>query len=415
MFTTITKCRSCEAVGLRPFFDLGEQPPANSLIKSPTEDEEVYPLSLSWCPQCNLVQLNETLDPKALFSRYVWVTGTSKTANSFAVTFCNELLNRAGNKADGYVLEIASNDGTFLKPFIDQGVKVLGVDPAENIAKVANDAGIPTQAVFFGDEAARAIVAERGSAHMVFARNVLPHVANTHDFVKGLATALSDDGTLAIEAHYAGIILDELHYDSIYHEHLCYFTLKSLENLLNSHGLYVFDFMKSPISGGSMILYAKKKQLAPSDALTLFRQKELASKTNDFDSWESFAKRSRVHKEMIMKILNDAKAAGKRVAGWGASARSSTMLNFCKIDESHIFGIVDLNPLKQGLYTAGTHIPIRPPQEIMAGNPDCVFILAWNFAEEIVDDLAKKWSYKGEVVIPLPGDPRRMNLSRSSQ
>lgn len=406
MFDTIHACRSCGARGIKPFFDLGKQPPANSLIKDSGKKEELYPLSLSWCPECSLVQLNETLDPKELFSQYVWVTGTSKTANEFAITFRDEFLRRVGANSAGYVLEVASNDGTFLKPFMERGFKVLGIDPAENIADMANKAGIPTRAVFWGDEAARATVAEKGLARIIFARNVLPHVANTHDFVEGLATALDPEGTLAIECHYAGIILRELHYDSIYHEHLCYFTLKSLENLLAAHGLYIRDIMKSPISGGSMIVYAGKQKTAPSKALEDFRAQENAASANDFVSWQDFAKKSIEHKKTLMEILNKAKASGKRVAGWGASARSSTMLNFCGIDTSHIFAIIDLNPLKQGLFTAGTHIPIKPAEEVMKESPDSILILAWNFESEIRDALKKKWNYKGEVIVPLPNQPR---------
>ncbi len=406
MFETIHACRSCGAGDIKTFFDLGLQPPANSLVKNPSQKEDVYPLSLSWCPRCNLVQLNETIDPKVLFSQYVWVTGTSKTANEFSITFCDELLRRAGAETNGYVLEIASNDGTFLVPFMKKGFRVLGIDPAENIADMANKAGIPTKAVFFGNEAAKAILAENGPARIIFARNVLPHVANTHDFVEGLATALHPEGTLAIEAHYAGTILRELHYDSIYHEHLCFFTLKSLENLLAVHGLYVYDIMKSPISGGSIIVYAGKQKIAPYKVLEDFRNQERAANANDFASWQDFAKKATAHKKILMEILNKAKISGKRVAGWGASARSSTMLNFCGIDASHIFAIIDLNPLKQGLFTAGTHIPIRQPEQVMKENPDCVFILAWNFADEIRDSLKKKWNYKGEIIVPLPNQPR---------
>ncbi len=406
MFETIHACRSCGASEIKPFFDLGNQPAANSLIKDPSEKEETYPLSLSWCSKCSLVQLNATLDPKALFTQYVWVTATSKTANEFAVKFCDELVQRAGPGTEGYVLELASNDGTFLVPFMKKGFEVLGIDPAENITDEANKAGIPTRAIFWGNEAAKATVAEKGLARIIFARNVLPHVANTHDFVEGMATALAPDGTLAIECHYAGIILRELHYDSIYHEHLCYFTLKSLENLLAAHGLYIHDIMKSPISGGSMVVYAGKQKTTPSKALEDFRAQENAANANDFASWQDFAKKSIEHKTILMGMLNSAKAAGKRVAGWGASARSSTMLNFCGIDASHIFAIIDLNPLKQGLFTAGTHIPIKPAEDVMKENPDTILILAWNFADEIRDSLKKKWNYTGEVIVPLPNLPR---------
>jgi SAM-dependent methyltransferase len=407
---TIKACRICGGSSIRTFFDLGSQPLANSLLKSPDEEEKFYPLSLSWCEDCCLVQLNETVDPKELFSTYVWVTGTSKTANEFADKFYKEFVGRAGGSKEKYVLEIASNDGTFLKPFLRDGWKVLGVDPAKNIADTANKEGIPTECVFFGKEAAEELLEKRGPARLVFARNVLPHVANTHDFVDGLRVVLSDDGVLAVETHYAKTILEGLHYDSIYHEHLCYFTLKSLERLLRDHGLYVFDVTASPISGGSIIVYARKHEGREKPEIHKYRERESNQKTNNFASWKGFAAKSFAHREKLLEVLDKARSGGKRVIGWGASARSSTMLNFCGIDCNVLNEIVDLNPLKQGLFTAGTHIPIKGAEEVMEKTPNCVFILAWNFADEIIEALKNRFDYKGQCIIPLPVAPRVLQL-----
>ena len=224
----IDSCRICKRKNIQPFFDLGMQPLANALTKGLEEEEQVYPLSLNWCTNCNLVQLRQTAEPKELFSRYLWVTATSKTAREHAEVFYQKLISRSHRKKGVYVLEVGSNDGTFLLPFLCNGYKVLGVDPAKNIVDIAQSLGVPTRCYFFGTKAAKRIVKESGRADIIFARNVLPHVANTRDFVKGLSLCLDDEGTLAVEVHYAKIILDELHYDSIYHEHLCYFTLKSL-------------------------------------------------------------------------------------------------------------------------------------------------------------------------------------------
>ena len=362
----ITSCRVCSGKNIVGFFDLGKQPLANSLLDSPSDQEEKYPLSLSYCKDCSLVQLDATIPPEVLFKKYVWVTGTSKVAHEHAEFFLKELVARVEDLRAGYVLEVASNDGTFLIPFMREGFKVLGVDPAENIAKMANDQGIPTEAIFWGAKTADEVVSRHGKAQMVFARNVLPHVADTRGFVEGLSKSVTDNGTVAIEAHYAKTILDELHYDSIYHEHLCYFTLKSLERLLNDFGLYIFDIAKSPISGGSMIVYAKKTKTAESDALNAFRSEEKASGCNGQASWEAFAKRSFEHRDKLLALLNDAKTKNMKVVGWGASARSSTMLNFCGITTNELPVIIDLNPLKQGKYTAGTHIPIKGSDEAMA-------------------------------------------------
>jgi hypothetical protein len=397
-------CRVCGGKNIEQFFDLGKQPPANSLLRNSGDKEDFYPLALSWCRDCNLVQLNYTADPEKLFSQYVWVTATSQTARYFSETFYKELVSRARSGKNGYVLEIASNDGTFLLPFIKNGYKVLGIDPARNIAKIAEGNGVPTKCVFFGRETAEDIVKEKGMAEMVFARNVLPHVANTRDFVNGLQYCLSQDGVLAVEVHYAGKILDELHYDSIYHEHLCYFTFKSLERLLNDFNLFVFDIGMSPISGGSLVIYAKKGKVEEKSSVQLYRDREKGDRINDLAKWKEFAEKSVSHREKFLSILDNFAKEEKKVVGYGASARSSTMLNFCGIGPQQLSVIADQNPLKQNLFTAGTHIKIKDPKDVMIEKPDYVLILAWNFAEEIIKNLKEKFSYKGGVIIPLPND-----------
>jgi hypothetical protein len=397
-------CRVCGGKNIEQFFDLGKQPPANSLLRNPGDKEDFYPLALSWCCGCNLVQLNYTADPEKLFSEYVWVTATSQTARDFSEIFYKELVSRVRPGKNGYVLEIASNDGTFLLPFIKNGYKVLGIDPARNIAKIAEENGVPTKCVFFGRETAEDIVKEKGMAEMVFARNVLPHVANTRDFVNGLQYCLSQDGVLAIEVHYAGKILDELHYDSIYHEHLCYFTFKSLERLLNDFNLFVFDIGKSPISGGSLVVYAKRDKVEEKPSVQLYRNQEKENRTNELAKWKEFAEKSVSHREKLLSILKNLAEEEKKVVGYGASARSSTMLNFCGIGPQQLSTIADQNPLKQNLFTAGTHIKIKDPKDVMTEEPNYVLILAWNFAEEIINNLKEKFNYKGGVIIPLPND-----------
>jgi len=407
-------CRICGGENIKPFFDLGSQPLANSLLKKKNEKEDYYPLALCWCPDCSLTQLNYTVDPKKLFSNYVWVTGTSKMARDFAEQFYKELVLRTQNAKNGYVLEIASNDGTFLLPFQRDGYSVLGVDPAQNIVEIAEQNGVPTRCLFWGSEAATRILTERGPARIIFARNVLPHVANTEDFVRGLSLALYNEGTLAIEVHYAGTILEGLQYDSIYHEHLCYFTLKPLEYLLNKFGLFVFDIEESPISGGSLIVYAKKQKVDERPKVWYYRNKESSNNINSLKKWEDFAKRSYEHRDKILKILNKIVKSKKTMVGWGASARSSTMLNFCGINSSIISTIADQNRLKQGLFTAGSHISINDPDTVMKINPKFVVLLAWNFAEEIIENLERKFKYSDNYIIPLPNEPRIKKSSLST-
>jgi len=410
----ITSCRVCGSKDIIGFFDLGEQPLANSLLHSPDEKEDFYPLSLSYCKNCSLIQLNQTVEPEKLFSQYVWVTGTSKMARDFAERFYKELVLRTQNAKNGYVLEIASNDGTFLLPFQRDGYSVLGVDPAQNIVEIAEQNGVPTRCLFWSSEAATRILTERGPARIIFARNVLPHVANTEDFVRGLSLALYNEGTLAIEVHYAGTILEGLQYDSIYHEHLCYFTLKPLEYLLNKFGLFVFDIEESPISGGSIIVYAKKQKVDERPKVWYYRNKESSNNINSLKKWEDFAKRSYEHRDKILKILNKIVKSKKTMVGWGASARSSTMLNFCGINSSIISTIADQNRLKQGLFTAGSHISINDPDTVMKINPKFVVLLAWNFAEEIIENLERKFKYSDNYIIPLPNEPRIKKSSLST-
>jgi hypothetical protein len=407
----IKSCRICQHKGIKEILDLGEQPLANSLVKDPGEKEGFYPLSLSWCPECNLVQLNHTAEPGELFTNYVWVTSTSKTAQEHAQNLYRDILSRAPNLKGSYVLEAASNDGTFLKPFAENEYKVLGVDPAKNIADMAVADGIPTKCLFFGVRAAEEIVGEYGQAKVVMARNVLPHVANLHDFVKGLNLCLDKDGLLVIEFHYAKVIYEGLHYDSIYHEHLCYYTLKSVERLLGQFGLYVVDIRESPISGGSLILYAGKNRGKEAPAVKAYRDAEKKAGVNELSSWQSFAERVYSHRKQLIEILSGIVAKSGRVIGYGASARSSTLLNYCAIDTKYISIIVDQNPLKHDHYTAGTHIPITSPDKALKRHPACVFILAWNFADEIVGILKDKYQFKGRCILPLPNNPRIIDIA----
>lgn len=402
--TKIISCRICKSKSIKEFLDLGDQPYANSLLKHPDEKEKFYPLSLSYCLNCSLVQLNHTAAPKELFSNYLWVTATSSTARNYAKEFCNNVIARIKNSKTGYILELASNDGTFLLPFIEKGHKVLGVDPAQNIVNMAIENGIPTKCEFFSSSSAKKIKKEFGVAKVIIARNVLPHVANTHDFVKGISMCLEDDGLLILEVHYAKKIFQELHYDSIYHEHLCYFTIKSMEKLLNLYNFFIEDIETSPISGGSLVVYLRKNKVKESPVVKDYKSAEREIKLNTYKSWLNFAGRVKKHKEKLLSILN--KNKNKTIVGYGASARSSTLLNYCGIGTKQILAIADQNPLKQGLYTAGTRIQIKSPDDVMKKNPHVVVILAWNFKNEIMKILKDKYKYRGNYIVPLPNNPK---------
>lgn len=405
---TVTVCRICKNKEIVEFLDLGKQPYANSLLNKPKQKEKFYPLSLSFCKTCSLVQLNQTADPKELFSNYVWVTSTSAITRKYAAVFCKDILARIKDFKKDYVLEIASNDGTFLIPFMKKGIKVLGIDTAKNIVEIAKARGVPTRCEFFGVKSTRKILKEFGPARVVIARNVLPHVASLHDFVKGMSLCLKNGGLLVLEVHYAKKIYEDLHYDSIYHEHLCYFTIKSLEKLLNQYNFFIADLNTSPISGGSLVIYARKGKTKEALVVQSQRLAEKKLKVNTLKSWQDFPRRIIAHRKKLLKILDQNEE--KIIVGYGASARSSTLLNYCGIGPEHISVIADQNLLKQKKYTAGTHILIDNPDNVMKRNPNLVVILAWNFGREIIKILKEKYHYRGEFLIPLPNDPKIVKI-----
>ncbi len=410
----IKQCRVCGSDDIRSFFDLGNQPFANSLVHDQMAPEAQYPLSLSWCSVCGLVQLNHTANPKELFSQYVWVTSTSSTARAYAETFSNMVLQHTGNLDDSsYVLEIASNDGTFLEPFIRHGHRVLGVDPAENIVEIALSKGVATTRGFFGEELSKNIIAEHGFPRVIMVRNVLPHVANLHDFVKGIRHCMQDETLLVIEVHYAKAILEELHYDSIYHEHLCYFSLKSVARLLNDYGIHIYDLAASPISGGSIVIFATLSERKKSFKLLEYEKQEVIDRTNELGSWEQFAETAQRHKKLFMELLDKELNQGYEIIGYGASARSSTMLNFCSINAERMRLIADKNPMKHKLFTPGSRILIESPEVVLATNPDTVVILAWNFIDEITQELRKRFNFQGNLVIPLPYPPKLITVEEN--
>ena len=400
---TIDACRVCESAALAPVLDLGRQPLANSLRRDAAEPQPTFPLAICRCGECGTIQLTETVSPEVLFSHYVWVTGTSEGARTYSTVFRDRLVARS-RPGPLSVVEVASNDGTFLAKFAERGDRVLGVDPAKNIAAMAEAAGVPTMAEFFGLEIARRIVARDGEADVVFARNVIPHVANANDVVAGMAHCLRVDGTGAIEFHRADVILEELHYDSIYHEHLFYHSLHSLGRLLDRFGLKPFDVEVSPISGGSLVVYfartARPRSVAFEEMLT--RERDLG--VGRLEPWLAFAAQSRQHAASLRRLVESRRADGKRVIGYGASARSSTLLNFCGLGAAHLDVVADRAPLKHHLFTPGSNIRIVPPAEAFALKPDVVLLLGWNFRDEILGQIRAEHGWHGEVIVPLPGE-----------
>jgi hypothetical protein len=402
IYTEIDACRLCLSKNLHPVLDLGDQPPANSLREDLSEPVPEAPLALLWCDDCSVIQLTATVDPAFLFSQYVWVTATSATARSYSETYCAEVLKRAVVESP-FVVEIASNDGTFLKQFKSKGCPVLGVDPAQNIAADATNAGIPTWDEFFDITIAKKILAEKQQPNIVMARNVIPHVKEIHSIVEGLSALIDDTGMVVIEFHYAKAIAEELHYDSIYHEHLFYFSIKSLCVLCAQYGLFPFDVLESPISGGSLVLFFSRKELDPSIALRDLIETEDLSGLNSLSTWQYFGVESEKHAQSLRSVVADYAENGKLVA-YGASARSSTLMSFAGISAKEIDCVVDRNSIKHGLYTPGTNIPIVSYEEgLKKLDGKHLLLLAWNFEKEIVKDLRAS-GFKGDIIVPLPNE-----------
>jgi hypothetical protein len=401
IFEEIKNCRICDSKEIIKFMDLTDQPPANSLRAELNENLQDVPLQLMHCSNCSTIQLSATVDPKYLFSHYVWVTGTSKAAHEYSKIFSTNVLERSEVEKP-FVVEIASNDGTFLKDFATKGCHILGVDPAKNIAEMASQAGVPTMAEFFNLNTAKLVKEKYGNADVVFARNVIPHVKEVHSIIEGIADLLKEEGLGVIEFHYSQIILDELHYDSVYHEHLFFYSLQSMIYLLNQYGLKPFDLTQSPISGGSLVIYFSKIHIDQSAELTNALKQEKEKKTNELQTWQEFSAACEKHAKQLKSIVEEHKTKGP-VIGYGASARSSTMLNFAGLNSEVIDCIIDKNPLKHGRYTPGTNIPIISFEEGKKLFNKCgsILLLAWNFEKEITEELRAN-GYTGSIIVPLP-------------
>jgi hypothetical protein len=400
IFTEIDACRLCASKDLYNVLDLGSQPPANSLRKEIDEFLPSAPLKLVQCGQCSAVQLTATVDPAYLFSQYVWVTATSATARSYSEFFCTEILKRTAVKAP-FVVEVASNDGTFLEKFKEHGCSILGIDPAKNIATKATESGIPTLAEFFDKTIAQKILGDYQRPNIVMARNVIPHVKEIHSIVEGLAALVDTEGIVIIEFHYAKTIAQELHYDSIYHEHLFYFSINSLAALFAQYGLFPFDAFSSPISGGSLVLFFSTAKKDQSLSLRQLIETEEQDGLNHLSTWQEFGRESIKHAKELKEIVDEYAKRGKLIA-YGASARSSTLMNFAGISNQEIDCVIDRNPIKQGLLTPGTDIPIVSYEEgLKRVEGKDVLLLAWNFEEEIVRDLRNS-GFKGDIIVPLP-------------
>ena len=399
-------CRFCGKEDIYKFLDLGSMPPANSFL-TPTElastKESAYPLDVYFCDVCNLVQIGYVVPPDELFKEYIYFSSTSDMVHNHANYLASSFQARFGLNKNSLVVEIASNDGTVLHHFKKLGVRILGVEPATNIAKVASDAGIETLNDFFNEATADVIKARYGSADVLLGRHVFAHVPEIRGFVKGLKNLLAPQGAVVIEAPYLIDFIEKTEFDTVYHEHYSYLSVRSMSFLFNLFDMEVFDVERVTIHGGSMLYFVGHKGAhTVSDNVARLVNEELRKGLNKRDTYGEFARRTLKIKSDLLAFLQNLKAAGKRVAAYGAPAKGNTLLNYCGITTDLVAYTVDKSPHKQNLYTPGAHLFVYPPEKLLEDQPDYVLLLAWNFADEIIAQQQEYIRRGGHFIMPIP-------------
>jgi SAM-dependent methyltransferase len=410
------ECRSCSAGGLISIIDLGRLPLANALLapEQLAEPEALYPLELVFCPACTLVQITETVPPEKLFREYFYLSSFSDTILRHAEAVVSKLISARSLNADNLVMEVASNDGYLLQYYKQAGIPVLGIEPATNIARIAEEErGIPTIHDFFGTPLAARLKAEGRGADVIHANNVLAHVADLNGFVSGLELLLKDDGIAVIEVPYVKEMIDRSEFDTIYHEHLCYFSLTGLDYLCSRHGLVITDVTRLPIHGGTLRIFARRnegtvaiddvKRSDPrSHAVRRLLEEEEEWGVGDAGSYQGFGAQVERLRRELLTLLHDLKAQGKRIAVYGASAKGSTLMNYFHIGRETLDFVVDRSTVKQGYYTPGTHLRIHAPEKLLEEKPDYVLLLTWNFADEILEQQSEYRRRGGRFILAIP-------------
>lgn len=398
-------CRSCGSSNLQPVIDLGEQPLANNLLlpEDLAKPEPKFPLEVHVCPECWLMQITHIVPPVTLFSDYVYFSSFSdhmlRHSREAALRYIEDKSLNVGS----FVIEVASNDGYLLKNFVQAGVPCLGFEPAANIAEVARKNGVETHCEFFGEKSATDLKAQRGAADLILGNNVFAHAPDTNDFVAGLQALLKPNGWVVLEFPYGVEMIDKVEFDTIYHEHVFYFTLTPLVPLFARHGLDIFHVERLPIHGGSLRVFACHRgaeSVRESVASVLAEEAEQGVATTGY--YQRFSDRAQKVKADLIQFLGEQQAAGKHVAAYGASAKGSTLLNYVGEAAKSLEFIADRSTYKQGRLSPGVHVPIVAAEELEARAPDFALLLVWNFAEEV---MAQQQAYRaagGKFAIPLP-------------
>ncbi|OGA12232.1 MAG: methyltransferase [Betaproteobacteria bacterium RIFCSPHIGHO2_12_FULL_69_13] len=396
-------CISCGGSRLAPVLSLGKTPLANALLTAEqlARPEPRFALELVFCPDCSLVQITERVPPEQLFGEYAYFSSFSDTTVAAAKALAERLARERALGPGSLAMELASNDGYLLRHYRDAGVPVLGIEPAANIARVANERGIRTRCEFFGRELAETLAREGCRADVLHANNVLAHVPDLNGFVSGIERALKPSGVAVIEVPYVRDLIEKCEFDTIYHEHLCYFSVSALDALFARHGLGLAGIERIPAHGGSLRLFAAPG--APRGAATkVLLDEERSLGMLELAYYAGFGQRVEKLRRDLVALLARLRGEGKRIAAYGASAKGSTLLNYFGIDARHLEYVVDRSTEKQGRYTPGTHLPILPPERLREDRPDYLLLLAWNFLDEIAAQQAEYRGRGGRFIVPVP-------------
>ncbi|HLW67461.1 MAG TPA: class I SAM-dependent methyltransferase [Gemmataceae bacterium] len=399
-------CRACGQFGLRNVLSLGHTPLANALLtrEQLKQPEPTFPLDLVFCPACTLLQITESVRPEQLFGEYLYFSSFSDTMLAHSQNLVERLIAEHSLSTNSLVVEIASNDGYLLQFYRQRRIPVLGIEPARNIAVVARKRQIPTICDFFSLALAKQLRRDGKRAGIIHAHNVLAHVPALNGVVAGMRELLHDAGCIVIEVPYARDMLDRCEFDTIYHEHLCYFSLSALDRLFARHELTIYRVERVPIHGGSLRLFIAHAASAPRSRPSVARllQEEDEWGVDKPERYRSFAARVERLAEQLRDLLYGQKNRGRRLAAYGASAKGSTLLNYLRLNPGTIEFVVDRSTVKQGHYTPGTHLPIFAPEQLLSEMPDCVLLLTWNFAEEILQQQAEYRQRGGIFILPIP-------------
>jgi 2-polyprenyl-3-methyl-5-hydroxy-6-metoxy-1,4-benzoquinol methylase len=400
-------CRFCESRLTHTFVDLGMSPLCESYLKAEqlNQMEPFYPLHVYVCERCFLVQLEEYVSSEEIFTEYAYFSSFATSWVEHARQYTDMIIDRLGLTSRSFVVEIASNDGYLLQHFLRKGIPVLGIEPAANVAKTATTKGIPTLVKFFNDKTALGLAVEGKQADLILGNNVLAQAPNLNEFVRGMKILLKPQGVITMEFPHLITLMQENQFDTIYHEHFSYFSWIAVESIFAAHGLRLFDVDELATHGGSLRIYAcheNDNSKSLSRRATALKNRELEAGLQRLETYASFAEQVKETKRKLLDFLISTRRAGKSIAGYGAPGKGNTLLNYCGIRVDFLDYTVDRNPYKQGMFLPGTHIPIYHPDKIQETKPDYVFILPWNFKDEIMAQMAFIREWGGKFFVPIP-------------